>query len=283
MVSRNLLCRFWIPALLVGGSILSAPTARPGESLRTVPLAPDAATAPESDATEAAKHPLEPALVWAKDGLKSIEKIRDYSAVVVKRERIKGEVGEFQYMFVKVRHEPFSVYMYFLGPEKHKGREVIYIEGKNEGKMWAHGVGAQKIFGTLSLAPDGRLAMDGQRYPLTELGILNLVRRLIEVAEKDTKYGECDVQYFKGAEVNNRKCTCIQVVHPVPRRNFMFHLARIFIDDELNVPLRYEAHDWPEEEGGQPRLIEEYTYANLKLNVGFTDADFDVNNPNYGF
>ncbi len=281
MVSGKSLGRFWVPALLTAGAILLAATAQPCGAAQ--PPAQDAAAAPAVDAAQTVKHPLEPALIWAKEGLKSVEKIRDYSAVVIKRERVGGEVGEYQYMFVKVRHEPFSVYMYFLAPDKLKGREVIYVEGKNEGKMWAHGVGAQKIFGTLSLAPDGRIAMDGQRYPLTELGILNLVRRLIEVAEKDCKYGECDVQYFKGAEINKRKCTCIQVVHPVPRRNFMFHMARIFVDDEYNMPIRYEAHDWPEEEGGPPRLIEEYTYANLKLNVGFTDADFDVENPNYGF
>jgi hypothetical protein len=30
-------------------------------------------------------------------------------------------------------------------------------------------------------------------------------------------------------------------------------------------------------------LVEEYTYANLKLNVNLTDADFDVRNPQYRF
>ena len=69
----------------------------------------------------------------------------------------------------------------------------------------------------------------------------------------------------------------------MPRRNFLFHLARIFVDDELNLPIRYESYDWPEKPGGPPELIEEYTYLNLKLNNGFTDADFDIRNPNYQF
>ena len=38
-------------------------------------------------------------------------------------------------------------------------------------------------------------------------------------------------------------------------------------------------YDW----SGKPQLLEEYTYLNLKLNNGFTDADFDVRNPNYQF
>jgi hypothetical protein len=125
--------------------------------------------------------------------------------------------------------------------------------------------------------------MRGNRYPITELGLLNLVRRLLEVGEKDAQYGECEVKSFPNAKINERVCTCLQIVHPVPRRNFLFNVARIFVDDELNVPIRYEAYDWPEQAGGQPELIEEYTYLNLKLNNGFTDADFDIRNPNYGF
>ncbi len=70
---------------------------------------------------------------------------------------------------------------------------------------------------------------------------------------------------------------------PGPARNFLFHVAQIYVDDELNLPIRYEAYDWPAEEGGKPQLTEEYTYLNLKLNNGFTDADFDIRNPNYQF
>ena len=121
--------------------------------------------------------------------------------------------------------------------------------------------------------------MQGERYPLTEMGILNLTHRLVEVAEQDTKYGECEVKFFKGAKINDRVCTCVQVMHPRPRRNFLFHLARIYVDDQFNVPVRYEAYEWPRRPGGTPELIEEYTYLNLKLNNGFTDADFDTHNP----
>lgn len=221
------------------------------------------------------EHPLMPVLRWAYDGLGNIEKLQDYSATMVKRERVKDTVGEPEYMFVKIRHRPFSVYIYFLGPADKKGREVIYVKGRNNGNLLAHGTGLQRKLGIFELAPTSFLAMRDNRYPMTEIGILTMVRRLVEVGEQDTKYGECEVKFFKGAKINNRICTCIQVVHPVPRRNFLFHLARIFVDDELNVPIRYESYDWPAKPGGSPRLLEEYTYLNLKLNNGFTDTDFD--------
>ena len=106
---------------------------------------------------------------------------------------------------------------------------------------------------------------------------------MIEVGQHDMQYGECEVKFFPGAKINDRVCTCIQVVHPTPRKNFLFNVARIFVDDQYNIPVRYESYDWPKEVGGQPELIEEYTYLNLKLNNGFTDADFDIKNPNYKF
>jgi hypothetical protein len=242
-----------------------------------------AAAAPALAPGQANEHPLMPVLRWAYSGMGNIEKIHDYSATVAKRERIGGRLLDYQYMFVKLRQKPFSVYMHFLGPPEMKGQEVIFVEGQNNGRMWAHGVGIEAHFGTVSLKPDGIVAMKNQRYPLTELGIFNMTRRLVEVGEDNKRYGECEVKFYEGAKINGRVCTMIEVVHPVPRRNFLFHLARIFVDKELNLPIRYESYDWPKEVGGPPELIEEYTYLNLKLDNGFTDADFSIKNPNYKF
>jgi hypothetical protein len=137
--------------------------------------------------------------------------------------------------------------------------------------------------GTLSLDPNGTMAMDGQRHPITEIGMLNLCRRLVKGSEDDMKHTESEVKYFSGAKVNDRASTCIQIVHPVPRSNFRCHLMRFFVDDQWNVPIRFEAHDWPKQPGAAPELLEEYTYVNLKFNNGFTDKEFDIANPNYHF
>jgi hypothetical protein len=230
------------------------------------------------------EHPLMPLLRWAREARKSAVAIKDYTAVLVKRERIDGELGEEQYLFLKLRHEPFSAYTYFMAPASLKGQEAIYIDGKNNGDLWAHGTGVEKtMFGTVSLSPTGRFAMRGQRYPITQIGMARLVDRIIEVGEKDLEYAESEVKIFRNATLNNRRCTCVQITHPVPRSNFLFNIARIFIDDEWNLPVRYEAYDWPKQPGEAPELIEQYTYVNVKLNVGLKDADFDVRNPNYGF
>ena len=224
-------------------------------------------------------HPLMPILRWASQRLPEIEKLKDYSATLVKRERINGKLGVTQYMAVKIRQKPLSFYALFLSPPRLKGQEIVYVEGQNNGDFLVH----RPPWGTMLFAPASEQAMRDEHYSVTEVGMANLVRRLVEVGREDLKYGECEVKYFNGAKINDRSCTVVQVAHPVPRREFRFHIARVFIDDELRLPVRYEAHDWPDRPDGQSELIEEYTYINLKLNNGFVDNDFSIKNSQYHF
>ncbi|MEC8305160.1 MAG: DUF1571 domain-containing protein, partial [Planctomycetota bacterium] len=62
-----------------------------------------------------------------------------------------------------------------------------------------------------------------------------------------------------------------------------FHIAKVHIDNELRIPIRYAAYSWPRRPGGNPVLEEEYTYKNVKLNVKLSDEDFNPDNPGYKF
>ena len=173
-------------------------------------------------------------IAWAKEALPAIENVKDYSALFVKRERVDGKLGVRQSLFIKVRHKPFSVYARGLAPAAIKGQEAIYVAGRNQGKLWAHPAGLQGRFvHALALKPDGMMAMREQRYPITEIGVLNMVKHMIAVAEQDIQHDDCEVRFFRGGKINDRACTWCQVVHPIPRQCFHFHLVRIFVDDEL--------------------------------------------------
>lgn len=238
------------------------------------------------------EHPLDPALRVARNLLEHIQQnVDDYTAITFKRERIHGSLTAEEKLFCKIRNRklkegkqvvPLSVYLRFQQPEDKNGQEVIWIEGKNDGKLIAHTTGALGLV-RFPLAPTGPIAMAGNRYPITDIGIENLVVKLIERGEKERKLDGCEVEFIEGVELNGRACTVIEVRHPEQKSEFDFYLAQFFIDDELNVPLRYAAYTWPIEEGGEPVLEEEYTYRDLKLNVGLTDADFDPDNPDYDY
>lgn len=239
--------------------------------------------AQESESTD--EHPLVPVLKIAEAGLKNIDtNVVDYSATLIKRERVKGRLTSNQYLYVKVRHKPFSVYTVFLGPEEFKGREVIYVKGQNGGKLLAHeGRGWKARIGMVALKPDSPLAMEGQRYPITMMGMRTLTQRLMEVGQEDLRFDEVEVKMHEGVKINGRPCSCIEAIHPVARKHFRYHLARVFIDDELQMPIRFEAFLWPLKKDGKPVLVEQYTYVNIKLNNGFTDRDFDPQNEKYKF
>ncbi len=239
----------------------------------------------------ATPHPLDPALLFAQEKLDHLRKhVHDYEAVMIKQERIDGTLLPAEYMNIKVRNrrerssgrQPFSIYMRFLRPNAIKGREVIFVEGHNSNNLVAHESGVLGMI-RVNLAPNGTLAMRGNRYPITDAGIENLVEKLIERGTRDRAQGLCDVQFFENAKVMDRSCTMIQVKHEEEKEPLDFHIGRIYIDDEHQVPIRYEAYLWPAPGETELPLLESYTYAKLKINVGLTDKDFDPNNKDYEF
>ncbi len=91
--------------------------------------------------------PMDRALESARRALANCRgSVNDYTALLVKRERVGGELGQLEYMQVKIRNrkvangritQPLSVYINFIKPSTVKGREVIYVEGKNNGNIVA--------------------------------------------------------------------------------------------------------------------------------------------------
>lgn len=237
-------------------------------------------------------HPLDSALSIAQNSLQhSRANVDDYTATLVKRLRIDGQLTSHQFISVKVRNRktsdgrvttPMSVYLKFMKPASVRGREVIWVERRNRGRLVAHEAGFKNLV-RFNLSPIGGLAMRGQRYPISDIGMENLAVKLIEGAERDRAYGTCDVQVINDARIDNRTCTLVQVVHPVQRPHYDFYRARVFFDEELNLPIRYASWSWPTDKDGEPVLEEEYTYTNVQLNVGLTDRDFDPDNTEYNY
>lgn len=258
-------------------SATSATTTAVATEPAAQPAAAQPAAAPLDFTKQGDEHPLLPVIRGLKASQETIDKsIRDYSCTFVKRERVDGELGEQQYILLKVMHQPFSVYMSFLKP--FAGREVVYVAGQNEGKLVALDVGVKRYLGKMQLDPEGALAMKGQKRPITSIGIRNLTEKLIKLAEAELKFAECEVTTNPDTKINTRKATMVQIVHPTARQNFKHHVARIFFDNELQIPIHYDAYLWPAQAGGQPPLEESYTYQNLKINNNYTPRDFDPNN-----
>ena len=135
----------------------------------------------------------------------------------------------------------------------------------------------------VKLAPTGTLAMMGNKYPITEIGIGNLFSKLIEKGERDRMLGDCEVTMREHEPWNGLDLVKIEVKHPNRHPDFDFHIARIYIDTDRHLPVRYESYMWPKMPGGEPLLEEQYTYSDIQLNVGLTESDFDPENKSYQF
>lgn len=232
-------------------------------------------------ADETAPPELDRALRLARKSLATLNTIGDYRCVFQRQERVGGELSEETRMRMKVRQHPFSVYMCFLEPAASAGQEVIYVEGRNDGKLLAHATGLAGAVGTVALDPNGMIAMRGGRYPITEAGMTRLVEKLLELGAKKRLFRESQVE-IAPIEFAERPCTRVEIRNPAPVGDFRLAAARIVLDDQWKVPVHFEALEWPAA-GGQPVLLEKYSYLNLELDVGLTDRDFDPKNPEYAF
>lgn len=232
------------------------------------------------EATKAKEHPLEPAIRYTQKCLEKVNAMTGYEATFVKRE-IVGNSTVSHKMKMKVRHRPFSVYLYFENP--HTGREVIYVDGQNNGKLVAHEAGLLSFAGAMELLPTESMAMSENRHPITKAGIANTLRIMIDQWQKEAKYGETEVKYFKDAPLDSMTCKVIESSHPEPRRQFNNHKVRLWIDNATGIPVRMQKFGFPRRPGDKPPIIEDYSFLNLKTDVRLTDADFDRNNKKYSF
>lgn len=217
----------------------------------------------------------------------------DYTARFVKQEMDRdGNLSPESEMMIKVQtrwrgeaeQAPLRVYLRFTSPESINGREVLWAEDLNEGKMAVHEVGLLFSLKTLWLDPTGIIAMQGQRYPITEIGLIRLVEQLIERGEKDRDNPEVKVTLTEGYQFDDLNTQFIRVVRSRPSGEpDDFSLAEIVIDPARLLILSYRSFGWPEQEGAAPPLLESYTYHEVKTNVGLTEADFDTRNPDYDF
>ena len=235
------------------------------------------------------EHPLDLALGVARKGLDRIRsQVQDYTALMVKQERIDGKLLPEEFMRVKVRHSNTekgidkAFYVRHVKPKELAGQEAIWCENQNDGKLIAHGVGLQRFF-QVNLEPTSWIAMRNNRYPITELGIENLIVRMLEKGGRDRGLGDCQVEYSRDIEFDGNPCTLITMIHPEKLDKFEFYIVKIYIDDKLQLPVGYEGYIWPDKPGDPPVLLERYFYRELKINVGLQPIDFDPANPDYDY
>lgn len=248
-------------------------------------LPDDSATAAQTPLVQRAEgeHPIDPALRLMRQCQQRYAEVAGYEATFIKQERIDGRMQPPEYVQAKFRSRPFSVYLKWIEPEA--GKEAIYVEGQNEGKILSRTTGfTGALVGTMHLDPEGSLARKGNRHDIREAGIGNLIEKLLARWQFERRFPETEVT-ITDVKVNGRPCFLITTVHPHPDDGrFMFHTSKVYVDKSEMLPIRFEGYGFPAAVGRKPgSLVESYTYLDLRINSALTAMDFSPQNPNYRF
>lgn len=245
------------------------------------------------EATAADQPTMADVLAKAEAALKAMRSdLTDYTARFVKQELdTSGKLGPVNEIELKVQTRfrddkddaPRRAYLRFAAPDSLAGREVIWGEDLYDGKMAVHEVGMLFQLKTIWLDPNGMIAMQGQRFPISEIGLVKLVEKLIERGRQDVDNPDISIEITSDHTFDDRPAELIRVLRSNPSGEADdFSLAEITVDNERQMIVQYRAFGWPVEGPIRP-LLESYGYYDLKTNVGLTDADFDTKNPQYAF
>lgn len=229
-------------------------------------------------------------LFLIESGHERLSKTPDYTATFFKHERIDGEMLDPQVMEMKLRHAPFSVYMKWH--EGEVGRELLYVDGENDGKMIVHPGGIRgRLLPSIKLEPTSNLSMRETRHPVTMVGMLNLAHEIITRRKREMKDGvDIRCQMIEDQMINERPCYCFVLVWPNQHESEEYRKSIQYIDKELSLPVCVKNFAWPDSEEPIPpekldeeTLIEHYAYTDIQFNKQLTAGDFDRANEEYHF
>lgn len=201
-----------------------------------------------------------------------LDTIADYTAVLETRERIEDDLYPRRVMRLKVRHRPFGVAIETDEPANEKGQRVWYSVAWNHGEMLAETPGfVGSLVGRLSLDPEGDLALENRRHPITDIGLLRLVEQAEEslFAPRPATSRIARVRGF-AADLGGRPAQMCEVAVPreLPDSALLY---RFGFDDESGLLVYYGLAELMPD---GPALIEEYLYRDVHLAAGLGDADF---------
>jgi hypothetical protein len=204
----------------------------------------------------------------------SYSNVKDYTCTLHKKELLPdGTYKEQQNILLKVR-KPGSYYMKWN--EAGSGDfEALYVEGRYDNKLMVHGGLVLKFF-ALGIDPRGSIAMKENRHAIMEADI----GRILTIFKDNCLNARTDkdavITLVKEEILDARKTWLYKATFPADR-GYYGHVIYINLDQGLYLPVKITVYGW------KMQLLEMYHFADLKLNAGLTDADFDKQNPAYGF
>lgn len=277
-----------------GADISRRPTNRQTFVISAKPdaaAATKAADVSDSDLTPEQRHEkqLLAKIELIEKGLKFLEKTPDYTAQFIRQELVNGELLDETEMEMKVRHQPMSIYLKWVTGEA--GREVLFVEGQNDGRLIAHAGGWKAKLPSIMLEPTSGMAMAESRYPIQKAGLLMLAKMMLDVHKIDLqtkRVARCEK--LADQMFDDRPCHVFLVEYKDRKTSDQYRKSIALIDKEWSIPVYTRNYGWltgeaPEDpdQHDAASLVEFYSYSNVKFRPNLIALDFDHTNEEYRF
>ncbi len=208
----------------------------------------------------------------AKDALGSFG---SYTALLEKRERVKGKLQDLERIRLKARQTPRAFYMKW-GKGLFRGREVLYNEALlGVGKLRVREAG---LLGVLPVTMDvhSALAGRGTNHLATEVGLHHMVSLLEKDHHRAVALGHLERINHGLATLDGRQVYKIESrLPPDPSLGYYCHRVVHYTDYVIAVDVKAEVYDFDN------RLQEEMHYRELNASPHLTETDFDPKNRAY--
>jgi hypothetical protein len=228
-------------------------------------------------------------LLILQDGSRFLENVDTYTTIFNKQERINGDLSEVQTIEMKVRHEPsFSVYMKWKNGDT--GRQLLFNEEYEDKKMVVKLGGLKgRLLPAIKLEPTSARAMSESRYPVTEAGLLGMVRQLVSYRQTDIKNGHgVTCLRLPNRQWDERDCYCFLYNYHSPDINRTYRKSLVLIDTRYHIPLQVVNYTWTSETDGlspeqidEQTLIESYSFSRTDFGRELVAEEFSRDNPSY--
>ncbi len=219
-------------------------------------------------ATKATRSSSEELIADLKQARSQALAMKGYESRFVRQVQKDGELLDLEVMDLKLRHEPFSVSLHWPS----NGKQVAYVDGQNKNMLIAKlDKGLLSLAGSVKLAADSEQAMRESRYPITEIGLVNLIDRILQTHEK---IDVTKVVYERSEEeFHETECVCYTIHINSPDVHPEYSKTVLHICKKSKLPIRIASYDWKDNQPGE--LLEHYEYHDVKPVSKFEDSEFD--------
>lgn len=228
-------------------------------------------------------------LFLLENGARYLESIPNYAVTFGKQERINGDLSESQIIDMKIQHTPkFSVYMKWKNGDA--GRQVLFSEQYDDGQMVVKLGGIKgRLLPALKLDPRGDRAMSESRYPVTEAGILGMLKQITTHRKNDLSRGHgVHCRRLPNQTFDERNCICIEFEYTGKEHSEIYRKSIILIDARHHIPVMARNYTWAREPEGltpaqldEQTLIENYTFTSINFGAELIAEEFRRDNPKY--